>query len=387
MLIKTLIVLMTLTPMNPTFADTYDNIYVTSNIDEHFSEFLAMEISKDFKDSIDEYNKNRNNPKYFENKIQDPKALKLFSTATKKAALPPILQKGESSYYYIEAGKNRIEFNSALFLTKTYYLNGVEKTLKTEDLVASTEIKRNLLSFVIQSAIADDDEDFTAAYKNLDTTKVLMASIIALDSSFKARGILDKIPMMSDVADVNLKNLTAKIDRYQAQCDSSLNLQNNMNNKIASGRWSDMGSLDQYSLMRALRDTADPTYQSTLNLVRKIAAENGNSSYKRDGTLVDTFNIDKKATQCEAMMSSLVDPSSTRTNRLAAYVDGGNSANVAFQKHPCTKITKLKMCLSQFATQASNINDFSRRHAADAKEAGVQIYNVPNNYPTETSSK
>lgn len=377
----------------PVYAGSlYDNVYVTSNIEQHLPEFMAMEITKDLKDSIAEYNLHRKDPQYFAAKINDPKILKIYNRSTQKIALPEITQKNDS-YYSIKAGKNTVEFSAALFLERKYYLNGVEKILKTDDLLVSNEMPAakftaKIFNTLIAEAVADDDDDadFNLAYKNLDTTKVLMASIIALDSSFKSRSIFDKIPMMNDVADVNLKNLVKKVESYQAKCEENLSAQTNMM-RAPNSDWNNLGSLDRYSLMRSLQATADPTYQETLKLIKKIAAENSNSSYKRDKSLEETMNIEKKANNCEAMLTNLVPESKTKSNALSRYIDGGNSAKVAAANHPCTKITNLKMCLSKFASQAASINDFVRKNRADAKDSGVQGYDVPGDYPTENTSR
>jgi hypothetical protein len=383
--------LLSITPVYAGSSSTYDNIYVTPNIEEHLPEFVAMEITKDLKETIADYNLHRKDPQYFAAKITDPKILKLFNQSTKKLVLPEITQKNDS-YYSMKAGKNTVEFNASLFLERKYFLNGVEKILKTDDLLVSNDshliFKTNIFNSLIAEAVADDDDnpDFNLAYKNLDTTKVLMASIIALDSSFKSRSILDKIPMMNDVADVNMKNLVKKVEAYQAKCEENLNTQTNMM-RAPNSDWNNLGSMDRFSLMRSLRDTADPSYQETLKLVKKIAAENANSSYKRDKSLEETMNIEKKANNCEAMLSNLVPESKSKSNTLSRYLDGGNSAKVAAANHPCAKITNLKMCLSKFATQAASINDFVRKHGADAKEADVKAYDVPRDYPSENTSR
>lgn len=366
----------------------YDNIYVTANIEEHLPEFLAMEITKDMRDSIAEYNLNRKNPQFFAARITDPKVLKLFNKSTRKLALPEIKQKNEL-YWIIEAGNDKIEFNSELFLKKRFYLNGKLKTLEAEDLIAAhtPSLRSRLFSLLIAEAVAEeDDEDFTNAYKNLDTTKLLMASIIALDTSFKSRGVLDKIPMMNDIADVNAKNLVKKIEAYNAQCEENLQAQNTMM-RGPSSDWNNLGSMDRYSMMRAIRDTADPAYQNTLALVRKIAAENAASSYDRDKKLEGTFNIEKKANSCEAMLKNVFEESKGKGNRISYWVDGGNSVKQAAANHPCTKMAQLKVCLTRFTTQASSINDFVRRRNGEAKEAGVQTYDVPRNYPSENTSR
>lgn len=367
----------------------YNNIYVTANIESHLPEFLAMEMTKDIRESIVEYNLNRNNPEFFAARITDPKVLKLFNRSTRKIALPEIKQKNEL-YWMIQAGKDTIEFNSELFLKKRFYLNGQAKTLEAEDLIATgaSSIRFPFFNLIIAEAVAqsDEDEEFNNAYKNLDTTKVLMAAIIALDSSFKSRGVLDKIPMMNDVADINAKNLVKKIEGYNAQCEENLQAQNAMM-KAPNSDWNNLGSMDRYSMMRALRDTADPAYQNTLALIRKMAAENAGSSYERDKKLEGTFIAEKKANSCEAMLKNVFEESKNKANKLSYLIDGGNSAKVAAANHPCTKMAQLKVCLSRFATQASSINDFVRRRNGEAKEAGVQTYDVPRNYPSENTSR
>jgi uncharacterized protein YjgD (DUF1641 family) len=378
------------------YADTYENIYVTANIDEHVPEFLAMEIAQDYKESIKDYNSNRKNPRYFLEKIKDQRLEKIFTESSKKFELPEIKMLKNSSFYIIEAGSNRIEFNSTLFLKRKYFFNGVEKTLDSESFVFNDfhsvhNITALLVNSLINSAFADEQDDFKTAYMNLNSTKMLMASLIALDATFKSRSFIDKIPLplMKDTADINLKNLTKKIESYQAQCENGINSQAGML-KVANTSgddWSSLGTPERYSMMRALKETSDPDYQNVLGLVRKIASESSDSSQKRDNTLTTHFKTAKKATQCEEMMKPLIHESKSKSNVIAAYIDGGHSADVAFENHPCTQLTKLKMCLSKFATQASNINDFVRRRNADAKEAGVDTYAVPNNYPTENSSK
>lgn len=369
----------------------FENIYATAHIDEHIPEFLAMEINHDFKESIKDYNLNRKNPRYFIAKIKDEKLAEAFSITVKKIALPEIRQLDHSEYYFIEAGNNRIEFSTALFLRNKYLLNGVEKTINREDFISSVFVPHQqsqkyvslILSHLISEAIAEEDEDFKASYKNLDTTKILMASIIALDSSFKERSLLDKIPFSNDVADTNLKNLVKKLEVYQNQCEENLELQE----RIPTNNYQQLGGLERYSLMNKLRETADPSYQSTLNLIKKMSSEQDNYSTKRNTKLVDNFNLDKKAAQCEAMLKPLISESKSRTNAIAAYLDGGNSENVAFQKHPCTKMANLKICLSKFATKAAEINDLVRKNSSDAKESGVQPYSVPKNFPAENISR
>lgn len=369
----------------------FENIYATTQIDEHIPEFLAMEINHDFKESIKDYNLNRKNPKYFIAKIKDEKLAEAFSTTVKKIALPEIKQLDHSEYYFIEAGNNRIEFSTALFLRNKYLLNGVEKTINRKDFISSVFVPHQqsqkyvslILSHLISEAIAEEDEDFKVSYKNLDTTKILMASIIALDSSFKERSLLDKIPFSNDVADTNLKNLVKKLEVYQNHCEESLELQE----RIPTNNYQQLGGLERFSLMNKLRETADPSYQSTLNLIKKMSSEQDNYSTKRNNKLVDNFNLDKKAAQCEAMLKPLISESKSRTNAIAAYLDGGNSENVAFQKHPCTKMANLKICLSKFATKAAEINDLVRKNSSDAKESGVQPYSVPKNFPAENISR
>jgi len=365
----------------------YDNIYVTPNIEQHLPEFLAMEITKDMRESIAEYNLHRKDPAYFAARIKDPGVLKLYNQNTRKIALPEIKQKNEL-YWMMKAGKNTVEFSAELFINKKYYLNGVEKILSSGDLTASIDSKTwkyTIFNLMIDQAVADDDEDFAVAYKDLDSTKVLMASIIALDSSFKSRGVLDKIPMMNDVADINAKNLVKKIESYNKECEENLSAQDSMM-RAPNSDWSNMGSLDRWSMMKSLKETADPSYQHTLALIRKIAAENSASSYQREKKLEETFNTEKKPS-CEATLANIYEESKNKTNRLAAYIDGGNSAKVAAANHPCTKMAQLKVCLSKFATQAASINDFVRRKNSDAKEAGVQPYDVPRNYPSINSGR
>ncbi len=365
----------------------YENIYVTANIEEHLPEFLAMEFTKDMRESIAEYNLHRKDPAYFAARIKDPGVLKLFNQNTRKIALPEIKQKNEM-FWMMKAGKNTVEFNAELFLNGRYFLNGEAKTLSNGDLTASIDQrdwKKIVFNLMLDQAVADDDEDFDAAYKDLDSTKVLMASIIALDTSFKSRGVLDKIPMMNDVADINAKNLVRKIESYNSECEENLKAQDTMMRGPRSD-WNNLGTLERYSMMRSLKETADPAYQHTLTLIRKIAAENTASSYQREKKLAETFNTEKKAT-CEATLANIFEESKNKTNRLAAYIDGGNSAKVAAANHPCTKMAQLKVCLSKFATQASSINDFVRKRNADAKEVGVQAYPVPNNYPSVNSGR
>lgn len=372
----------------------YDNMYVNANISEHMNEFIAMEITSDFKESIKDYNANRKNQKYFLDKMKDLKVAKTFAKITKNIELPEIKQNNDSEFYYIESGVNRVEFTTSLFLQNKYFLNGVEKTVKKEDFIISNNAPSQgylkiVLAQIIASAVADDETDLIASTKNLDTTKILIASIIALDSTFKERSILDKIPFSNDVADTNLDNLVKKIEGYQAHCEESLESQNKMQKvtEMSLDNYRNMGSLDRWSMLKKLSAAADPTYQTTLGLVKKMAAENSNNSSKRNTKLVDNFNIDKNAAQCEVMLKPLVKESKSKTNALAAYIDGGNSYNVAYQKHPCTKMAKLKICLTKFATQATDINDFIKRKGSEAREAGAKPYDVPGNFPAENIGK
>lgn len=87
--------------------------------------------------------------------------------------------------------------------------------------------------------------------------------------------------------------------------------------------WRSLGSLDQYSMLKKLQTTSDPSYQATLALVKKISNESDTYPSKRDSKLVDNFNLDKNAKSCEAMLKPIVAVSEPRTNAIAAYLGGG----------------------------------------------------------------
>ncbi|MDO9181607.1 MAG: hypothetical protein Q7U04_04325 [Bacteriovorax sp.] len=375
-----LILSLALLALSPAYAEN-ENIYVSKNIQENLPDFLALEIFNDFKESINDYNLNRANPDFFLTLIDNKALASSYSQNIKDITLPKIKQKKNTSFYYIEIGKNHIEFNIELMLKNKYFINGIEKKFNLNQTSTSTSFVEILFSrLLMNSALAEEDEnpEFNLQSKNTKTSKMVIATFIALDRSFAKRSILDKIPLTGGTAKLNLKNLVAKIKNYQDLCNNSLNIQTDIqevsNMPVAPWRALDYGQ--QIKMLKKLQNAGDPSYMATLAFVMQMSKENDNGSASVDKKNANYLDLDLQAKSCKALLDPMIPKS-----MITAYASGKNLTEQE-QDHPCTKIANLKMCLSTFTTQAVNINNFAARRQKDFPNQGILIDDMPANYPS-----
>ncbi|MGZ3808090.1 MAG: hypothetical protein ACXVCE_08390, partial [Bacteriovorax sp.] len=196
------------------------NAFANEKIDHNFIKFTTVEIINDFQKAIGEYNANRKNPNALSGSIDSPfYRTKLESNLKGKNELPEIIK--SDGYYSLHDGPNTIQFSIDLILKNQFYLNGkiysLDKDSKNFDPKFFSTYFHKVIDFLITQSMAG--EEFIASP---ESTRLLVAGIIALDGSFEKIGITCVFSCKEKASKINNDKLVKRINEYTEECEKNL---------------------------------------------------------------------------------------------------------------------------------------------------------------------
>lgn len=319
------------------------NPYVSKNMETHTTEFLAFEIAKDFQNAISEYNTNRKNLKTLLSNIESQIYRSKFENNLKnKNELPEIIKSDEG--YVIKNASSEIRFSIDLILKNQFYFNGklysLDPTSKKYKPALFSLYLNRMIDLLLTQSIAGE-----AFIADTESTRLLIAAIIALDGTFEKIGMLCMLSCKENISKINAKKLIAKISEHKKKCEKSLDDQKE--------------SFDQYNRTKDIDNilllSIESDFEKTKNLLEKMSEV---QKKVIDKTIVSSsFESGMTQKTCFAQIRSTYRMFITNANLATdqkAELDQQASDT-------CAAIGELKTCLSDVHAQSTMIYNSTKR--------------------------
>lgn len=335
-----------------------ENIFADQKIEQNFIQFTSVEIVNDFHKAIFEYNLKRKDPQSFAMEIQSPFYRTKFETGIKDKKELPEISKNEKGYI-IKDGANIVSFDVELVLKNQFYLNGKLYSLETKNKNYNPKLfslyLNKLLDFFVSQSIAE--EDFV---KDPASTRVLVASLIALDTQFSKIGLTCILSCKEKVSKINNAKLAEKINDYKNECEKNLEEQ-----KVS---YDPKNLKDISKVLRIGSSEVKKTYY----LLKQMSAIQQNKDTSADKKIIGKhFEQDMSQNSCFDQIRNTYKMWITNAVMNTALKSELDEQAI----ETCRAITSLKSCLANFHSQSTMI--YQNTHREFVHQTGYDEPAVP----------
>lgn len=338
-------------------ANAFENIFIHKGIEENFSKFTAVEIVRDFEVAINEYNAKRKSPKSLAQNIPAGIYFAQFETGTRNQKELPEIIKGEG-FYTISVFPDKIQFNIDLILKNQFFLNGKLHTLDQFKASRAKSVSSSfnlLIDFFLSPSVAGE-----LFVSSPDSTRLLIASVIALDGTFEKIGITCILTCKEKTSKINNDRLIARIREYKQACEQSSERQTE-----GYKRYQQNGDLVELLLI------SNTDFEKTFGLLNKMSAIQKKGEEKAIVSKVFENTMAQKT--CFDQIRSTFKLWFTNAQLLT---DEAEALNQRARK-TCDAISGLKSCLSDFHAQSTAIyNSSSREYKQEMKREQTKVPSI-----------
>lgn len=333
----------------------YTNTFADKKLDQHFVKFTTVEIINDFKKAIVHYNLNRKSAGSFAENINSTYYRAQFEKGSKeKKELPEILM--AEDHYSLSDGPNKIQFSIDLVLKNQFYLNGKLYSLdqdnkRYEPKLFSTYFHQ-IIDLLVSQSIAGDE--FTASP---ESTRTLVAGIIALDSTFEKIGFTCVLGCKEKTSKINSEKLIKRISGYKDECEKNIDDQEQSINRYNRSK-------DIFDVITVGSSEFDKTYK----LLSKMSEVQKKSNDKK--IIAESFEQDMSQKTCYDQIRNTYKMWITNVRMLTDEREELDQK----ARSTCEAIEGLKSCLSNFHAQATTIyNSTSRQYKEQMRQEQTKV--------------
>jgi hypothetical protein len=254
--------------------------------------------------------------------------------------------------YVLSQDGSKATFNTLDLLQKRFYLNGQLIQYKNHNDLKSNFNKATTFKKIISLVI---DQAYAGFVADTKTNRLIFASIISLNNVFEDAGIVCSIKC--DTMKINFQKLAQRISKYNEQCDTA---KNDQEESYEKGK-----SINYYSTIKVL---GDPSFNEGEGVNQLLTKMNQMSGKDKDVTKIldSKLKSDFTAATCEKQLAPFL---GTGISNLTSYANmDRDSVDTVSIPNVCGKINALKQCLNDLYTSNKMISQTMKAKGVYAAE-------------------